>query len=281
MANTPINSIYYPVVGDALTPLATRFSTLSTSVENALETHPYRPVDLAALNALTGIANGALASVQEGGATFVYNGTAWIQHTTAVFATASTRDSAYAKAGGAYRVAGAQVYRTDTGRIEQYFGLYNSSSNPQGASVAGWYPVSGKPIVGRLTTNTAQSSSASANTYVPMLWTTEVENSGMFNISNADRFTITQGGLYFCTGRLRGSATDFYASFSVSGTLIDKSTNGATSIGIVSLNSILYLPAGSFITMNYARVGAGASGVIVGQCEFEIQYIGPSNTTVI
>lgn len=41
-------------------------------------------------------------------------------------------------------VQGNTVLRPDKGYTEQYFGLYNSSTNPSGATPAGWYPVSGK-----------------------------------------------------------------------------------------------------------------------------------------
>jgi hypothetical protein len=40
-------------------------------------------------------------------------------------------------------VQGNAVWRTDKGWEERYFGLYNSSTNPGGATPAGWYPVSG------------------------------------------------------------------------------------------------------------------------------------------
>lgn len=39
---------------------------------------------------------------------------------------------------------GITCIRTDKGWTETYYELYNSSTNPSGASVAGWYPVSGK-----------------------------------------------------------------------------------------------------------------------------------------
>ena len=46
---------------------------------------------------------------------------------------------------------GDTVYRQDTNYTETYFELYNASTNPLGATVAGWYPVSGALplIIGR------------------------------------------------------------------------------------------------------------------------------------
>lgn len=40
-------------------------------------------------------------------------------------------------------VQGNAVNRPDKGWIEQYFGAYNATTNPAGATPAGWYPVSG------------------------------------------------------------------------------------------------------------------------------------------
>lgn len=39
---------------------------------------------------------------------------------------------------------GITCIRTDKGWTETYYELYNSSTNPSGAAIAGWYPVSGK-----------------------------------------------------------------------------------------------------------------------------------------
>jgi hypothetical protein len=41
-------------------------------------------------------------------------------------------------------VQGNSVYRLDKGWMERYYALYNSTTNPGGASTAGWYPVSGR-----------------------------------------------------------------------------------------------------------------------------------------
>lgn len=122
MANTTPDNIYYPVVGDQMNPLAGKFALLASSVQNALNAHPYNPSDLTALAALSGMSSGSLAVVQEGGAVFEYNGTAWIQITEARFATAAARDTAYAKASGAYRNTNARARLADRGYVTAYFG---------------------------------------------------------------------------------------------------------------------------------------------------------------
>lgn len=50
-------------------------------------------------------------------------------------------------------IQGNRVDRLDTGYTERYFGTYNSSTNPGGATPAGWYPVAGKMPYGRVKRN--------------------------------------------------------------------------------------------------------------------------------
>jgi hypothetical protein len=64
--------------------------------------------DMGTLNALTGMVSGDQATVAEGNIEFFYTGAAWLQTNIAVFATLAARDTAYARAAGAYRVVGAQ-----------------------------------------------------------------------------------------------------------------------------------------------------------------------------
>lgn len=92
--------------------------------------------DLAALRAHppTSLMVGDLAEVQEGGALFSWTGTVWEQISVAKFASVAARDTAYAKAAGAYRVAGAQSAIT-TGPAAHL---------PQYWDVAGWRHLSGR-----------------------------------------------------------------------------------------------------------------------------------------
>ena len=152
-ASTSPDNITYPISTDAFGPLETSFATLATSVQTALNgLKTYRTADHISLAAITGMATGALATVIEGGAIFDYNGTIWVQSTPATFATNTARDTAYAKATGAYRVLNAQVMRTDKGRTEQYFTAVTA-----GKTTAGWYQISGNPEVGVFAYNTGYS----------------------------------------------------------------------------------------------------------------------------
>jgi hypothetical protein len=120
MVTTAINKIYYPTGDDPVTPLAGVFATMASSIEDAFNRAPYKPEDLLALSLITAMDIGDTATVIEGGAQFRYNGVAWVQVTPATFASAGDRNSAYAKGSGVYRVAGAQVYRTDKSWTEEW-----------------------------------------------------------------------------------------------------------------------------------------------------------------
>lgn len=89
-----------------------------------------RPADLDALAALStsGLFYGDLARVQEGGAYFSWSGSAWQQVTVAKFASTAARDTAYAKASGAYLVAG---IRALVGSVEYvYLTAWRKTSLP-------------------------------------------------------------------------------------------------------------------------------------------------------
>lgn len=49
--------------------------------------------------------------------------------------------------------AGAECIRTDLGYVEAYYATYNASTNPGGATPAGWYPAAGQTVTGGLTRN--------------------------------------------------------------------------------------------------------------------------------
>jgi hypothetical protein len=117
----------------------------------------YNVADFTALAALTGMISGSRAFVVEGDVTMVFDGSAWVQQNEATFASAAARDTAYAKASNAYRIQGARVFRTDTGFSEQYYNVYNSSTNTIGYASAGWVTASAAVFAYASRTNTGQS----------------------------------------------------------------------------------------------------------------------------
>lgn len=101
-----------------------------------------RVADLNALAALslTGITSGTVVEVQELRALFMRNaaGSAWQQMTPSAFATTAARDTAYAKASGAFLVTGAQSVIAGWQRTT-YYTLWVTGTNPGGMRKAGWY----------------------------------------------------------------------------------------------------------------------------------------------
>lgn len=242
-ANTSPDNIVYPVGTDPITNLNTVMGTMATSMQNALNTHPYRVADHAALAALSGMTSGALASVTEGGAIFRYNGSTWVQRTEALFGSAAARDTAYAKASGAYRVQGAEVYRSDVGWREEW-------QTTVTATVAHWAPVSGARPSGSIIRNTNIDS-----------WTSTTDKAVPFEAATFTRgmtWTVGQPTRLYSTIRGRyllqafvafGTAGNGTAYFRINGTtnrpsLTQPNASGAATLG---LTDVVTLNAGDYI----------------------------------
>lgn len=99
-------NIWYPDDTSPVAPLENIFLTIATSVNVAIAALDQLPkvADLAALASLGVKPIGDAVIVNEGGALFVSDGAVYIQKTVAHFTTSGVRDSAYAKASGAYLV---------------------------------------------------------------------------------------------------------------------------------------------------------------------------------
>jgi hypothetical protein len=85
--------------------------TGSTPIQGIFNNYPvrtFKPVNFDALALLTGMEAGDWAIIPGNGAQFEFYG-GWVQTSPARFTNTTLRDSAYATAGGAYRVAGAQA----------------------------------------------------------------------------------------------------------------------------------------------------------------------------
>lgn len=80
------------------------------AMANRSDRATWNAADLTALAALSSVGivkDGDLCTVQEGSVLYARIAGVWVQQTTATFATTAARDTAYAKASAAYRVAGA------------------------------------------------------------------------------------------------------------------------------------------------------------------------------
>lgn len=213
MPLTAPDNLFKPDSTTQITPLETTLAAMQDSVQTALNTRAvksYKPADLAALAAITTMTSGDLAVVLEGGAIFEY-GTSWVQRTEARFGSASARDTAYAKASGVYRVQGAKVLRTDLGYVEQYVGLYNATSNPIGASTAGWFPEGAYGIVA-LTRTSDQGMNNGLNAETGVAFNNSAWGTGApyWTSSTPDRITFNRPGLYDFNFSARSSQAGVY-----------------------------------------------------------------------
>lgn len=89
----------------------------------------YYAADLNALPS-SGVLEGDLCHVDEGDFYMGRGDSAWTQVTTAFFTTTALRDTAYAKASGAYRVAGAESAVTATKILQRYDGTAWKNASP-------------------------------------------------------------------------------------------------------------------------------------------------------
>lgn len=127
---TSPDNIFFPTSTDSFGPLETNFATMAASMQTALNnTKFFRTADLNSLNALSASVGGTPVGVIEGGAIFMSNGSAWIQTTSAMFASTAGRDAAYAKASSTYKTDNAVVFVAGVGQQFRYNTAFGSWRN--------------------------------------------------------------------------------------------------------------------------------------------------------
>jgi len=177
---------------------------------------------------------------QVNGAMPLFDGTNWqamLVKAPRIFASAAARDVVYPSP-----TQGIRVFRSDKQWVEQYFALYNSGSNPVGASSAGWYPIEGALPFGNVirSTNAGNISHAaytdlSANTF----WDARrLVNMAAYN----DGWAVGLAGRY----RVHANVTAFGGSGLFAGFMV---STGATP------------------TLPYALRGRDGSGHVQNYCE--------------
>lgn len=88
---------------------------------------------------------------------------------------------------------GDSVERPDKGWIEQYYALYDASTNPSGAVAAGWYPIAGSmPYLFAKRDALAVASGSASQTFI----NTKVSSLGGVSIGTDGYVTVTQPGVY-------------------------------------------------------------------------------------
>lgn len=288
-------NIWIPDTTSPVAPLQTLFSTQATSIAVALSalqtTTPRRVADLTALAALTPVATYEPVIVVEGGAIFIHNGTVWVQATEATFASAGTRDTAYAKAAGAYCVSGAQVRRTDTRWVEEYFTIYNSGTNPAGARVAGWYPVSGAVLGGRVVRSATASAALGAGGYsVPAatFWSDSLAGASKANgfavaFATNGGWTVPLDGMYEFDCGLATSGTGAVAlllkknsaAADGAGKVLWNAAGTTNGVGWVGMDGKVPLAAGDIIRAAVLAATSQTIGTTPEEAYFSCRFVEP------
>jgi hypothetical protein len=250
VANTT-RGITYPTGTDQVAPLHPIFATMATSIDTALGKILYRPADLAALAAITGMVSGDVAIVTEGGAQFEYNGTTWIQVTPASFSSSAVRDTAYAKASGVYRTTGARVRRPE-GWIEHYI------STPT-ATTAGWYALDGARPTGSLNRTTDAAGGVNTTATAAVFQGAPLTRGTSWVVGSPTKLTINNAGRYLLSAIAGiGSTATGSAWFRINGT-INRPAHTETNSGglaIVGVTDVVSLAVGDYVELMTLSNGA-------------------------
>lgn len=184
----------------------------------------------------------------------------------------------------ALQARGAETIRTDKGWTERYYGLYNSGTNPGGAPVAGWYPVSGKLPKARITKTVAQNTSGAPGTFTALLFDAETyDDAGLHStVALTSRITIPAGvrGLANMNASVRLNTTTGTLSvqFAKNGVLLGDTAKydlgNATLLPLVGFTSDIEVVPGDYLEVHMSSNTATVP-VVVGNCFFEFTLIGP------
>lgn len=201
-------------------------------------------------------------------------------------ASASARDALYPTP-----AQGQSVFRSDTGWVETYYGLYNASTNPGGATPAGWYPTSGNMPQAKLVRNTATASfGANAWTSVTNLtfWQTEIAGSGGVTIESNGTLKTTLPGLYEAEAGIMSNGIPFTilclkknaTSADGTGQIAGQTGYGLSGWNVTNAKTTVKMLANDYIHWSYYATTGGSSNAWSSGTEknasfISLRYIGP------
>lgn len=186
---------------------------------------------------------------------------------------------------------GDRCFRVDLGYEETYFGAYNATSNPGGASPAGWYPSPGAPIYARVEKqNGFQTIGTGGGTTVSGLGLM-VESGGFTLSGTTGRLRVPRSGMYSCQTRVYGSGSSLSGvnmGLNKSGSGIDteagavarlKRTDGSVDEVETGVDIFRYAEGDSLLMFGVSLSAPasiyGAPGAPHSSTGFNLQYIGP------
>jgi hypothetical protein len=178
---------------------------------------------------------------------------------------------------------GVQCFRSDKGWTEQYLSTYNSSTNPGGATPAGWYPFSGTLPAARLQKSTTQLTAASSAKTRVDFNVVQLDTSGM-SVPNQYSLTAPVAGLYQVNAKLCYQATGstvfcfttIFKNGSDMGTTYfeDLVPPNGSQYPYPKVSALIPLAAGDYVG-TYMSSGTTGVGIQYDRCSFEMIYLGP------
>jgi hypothetical protein len=198
-----------------------------------------------------------------------------VDQSTMVFASSAARSAALAAPSQ-----GMVSWLNDSGTAWQYFELYNASTNPGGASAAGWYPISGAAMFyGTATKSTANSTTETLGA-AGFLYTEIIDPLGWHSAAtNTDRITPTVAGLYRITPTIQwasGAAGDRRVTINKNGAIYLEQRIGVGT-GVYNNVSVVLSMNGStdYFTVTCFQSSGGAVTVT---CQNAIEFLRPSQS---
>lgn len=188
-----------------------------------------------------------------------------------VFASASARTTALASP-----AQGMMSFLNDSNSYWQYYEVYNATTNPGGASVAGWYPAEGTVLFAGKRSNTSLSLTNAAYTVVSFNTFScagSTSNTTTVQINSAtvpSTFTVRQAGWYklnlgtyaadfsSTAGTLRNAVVNRDSTTATTNLLALASTTNLTSGMIVAEHTVL-LAAGAVVRFHIYQDSGGAA----------------------
>jgi hypothetical protein len=182
---------------------------------------------------------------------------------------------------------GAQTIRTDKGWTEQYYATYNATTNPAGATPAGWYPVAGSLPDIRLVPSGGQTVGAGQTftAWAPAGTGRSVRRGGADYFTHAGGvITVTRAGIYdvACHVSVQVGSGAFAAYLMAGPDVIDQQMNVLhANYGLMSALSAqgVRLNAGTELSYRVAAGGPlqlapGANGTVMSTGQFSIRFVG-------
>ena len=177
-------------------------------------------------------------------------------------------------------VQGNRVFRSDMMYTEVYHGIYNATTNPIGAQVAGWYPIDGNIFAKVVRSSTA---GLGATTYVTVFQNGSGAFPGMWDSANPTRITLPFAGYWQVNANGTTSGLDggvLRGGIMRNGTTLGDLQDNIS--GVSGISDPFVQPGGVVFTSNSSSYieltfTSNRSSTLVGGTSMTAKYLGPAH----